>query len=138
MDREIGDSEALLLKSLAGVQHRVVLEGGGDYMGLAVLFALGPGRALYGPVVALAAAGGEVYLVWLCAETGGHVGPRLLEGSLGLLAQLVETGGIAVHLPIEGEHCRQDLLRYGSGGGVVGVNFSFYLHIFYILSMLNY
>ena len=118
---QIGDLKAVLLQPRHGVQHRVVLEGGGDE----VLFA--PGRALTrqlpdGPVVRLRAAGGEVNLPRLRAQAPGHALPGLLQRRAGALPQLVEAGGVAVVLPQRREHRRQSRLADAGGGRVVHIN----------------
>ena len=121
VDVQVGDGKALLLQGLAGVEHRVVLKGGGDDVVLALALH-GAGSALNGPVVAFGAAAGEVDFPWLGPQAAGHRGPGLLQGALGLLAQSVKAGGVAVYFFIEGEHGLQHLGGNGGGGGVVRVN----------------
>ena len=121
MDRQVGDGKALLLQSLAGVEHRVVLEGGGDDVGLA-LFLHGVGRPFDGPVVAFGAAAGKVDLIRVRPQAGGNVGPGLVQGGLGLLPRGVQAGGVAVHLFVIGEHGLQDLCGHSGGGRVVRVD----------------
>ena len=123
VDRQVGDSEALLFQCLAGVQHRVVLESGSDDMGLA-LFLHGVGRALNGPVVAFGAAAGEVDFPGLGAQAAGHGLAGLFQGLFGLLAQGVQAGGVAIHFLIKGQHGLQHLGSDSGGGGVVRVNLS--------------
>ena len=82
----------------------------------------GAGSALNGPVVAFGAAAGEVDFPWLGPQAAGHRGPGLLQGALGLLAQSIKAGGVAVYFFIEGEHGLQHLGGNGGGGGVVRVN----------------
>ena len=62
VDRQVGNFAALLLEALEGVEHGVVLEGGGHDVALV----LGRAQAHAGTdglVVPLAAAGGEVYFL---------------------------------------------------------------------------
>ena len=100
--RHPGDLVAALLQILHGLEHRVVLDGGGDEV-LALLL-LGVGRAQDGPVVGLGAAAGEVDLVGLGADGAGDGLPGLLHGAGRAESQAVDGGGVAVLLGEPGEH----------------------------------
>ena len=104
---QIGDAVAFLLERLAGVEHRVMLDLGGDQM----LAALGRGavhKAADGEVVRLRAAAGEDDLargvVVRLVDRHRRVqaladrGARLVERHLGLAADAVERGRVAVIL----------------------------------------
>ena len=97
MDVQKGDGEALLLQGLQGVENGVVLEGGGDDVGLALQLPKGSHRA-DGLVVRLTAPGGKDHLGGLTAQTLGNASAGLGEGLLGPLARRVEAGGVAVLL----------------------------------------
>ena len=69
VDGHAGDLVAALLEVLAGLEHGVVLDGGGDEV--PALLALRIGRTEDGPVVRLGPAAGEVDLLGLGAQAGG-------------------------------------------------------------------
>ena len=98
----------------------MVLDGGGDDVLSLLLAQLG--HTLQGPVVRLGAAGGEVNLLGLGAQTGGNLRPCLLQVALGLLGKAVEAGGVAVLLlEIEG-HGPEGRIRKGRCGRMVGID----------------
>ena len=113
---EVGHLIALALQRLAGLQHRGVLDGGGDDVLPLPLSQLRGG--LNGPVVALGAAGGEHHLLRGAAQSPGHVGTPLLHPCGRLAAQGVAGGGVAPALA-HGLHRRLDGLRPHRGGGRV-------------------
>ena len=108
---------------LGGVEQGMVLDGGGDDVaGGFPLEGHELHHALEGPVVRLGAAGGEEDLLGLCADAGGDIGPGPLQIGLGLLAEAVEAGGVAVLLGKIGGHGRQGGLGQGGGARVVGID----------------
>ena len=118
---QIGDGKALFFQCGTGVQHRVMLEGGGDN----VIFALaskGSGRTLNGPVVAFTAAAGKIDLSLVGPQALSCCGSGFLQSSLCLLPQPVKAGGVSVSLPVKGEHRFQNLRRNSGGGGVIRIN----------------
>ena len=121
--RQVGHLIALLLHPLGGVENGVVLDGGGDDVaGLFTLEGHQLGHPTQGPVVRLGAAGGKINLLRLGVQTAGHRGPGLLQVALGLLAEGVQAGGVAVALGEVGQHGLQSLGGDGGGPGVVGVD----------------
>ena len=127
-DIQQGDLEALFFQAVQGVQHRVVLEGGGDDVALALARTQGGGGA-DGHVVGLGAAGGEVNFPGLAAQVGGDPLTGIFQSLLGLLAEGVQAAGVAVNFGEVGHHRVQCRLGNTGGGGVVSVNsHSFTLH----------
>ena len=110
--RQVGDPEAFLLHSLTGVEHSVVLDGAGDDV-LALLLH-GFAAQTDGPVVAFAAASGEVYLAGFRADGIRH----LLAGSFhrlaGFTAYAVDGAGVAEGL---GEIRQHGFQHFGAGCG---------------------
>ena len=101
----------------------MVLDGGGDDVtGLLPLQGHELHRALQGPVVRLGAAGGEVDLLRPGVEAGGQIGPGLLQVGLGLLAEAVKAGGVAVFLGKVWLHGPQGGMAQRGGGRMVGVD----------------
>ena len=118
---QIGDLKAFLFQLCQGVQHSVVLKGGGDN----VLLALARAEAGGGKnrlIVGLAAAGGEDDLSRLTTQALSNGGPGGVQGFLGLLTHGVQGRGVAVDLVQVGQHGVDGHLRSGGGGRVVGVN----------------
>ena len=102
------------------MQHRVMLNGGGD--DVVALVPLGKGCALDGPVVALAAPGGEVNLRGLRADGLCHLLAGCVHGPAGVPAGGVDAGGVAVDFAEIGKHGLEHFRRYGGGGGVVHID----------------
>ena len=125
------DLIALFFQLFQGVQHRVVLEFGGDQV-LFPFAGAGLGGGDDGLVVSLAAAGGEVDLPGLGVQAGGNGGPGLGHGLGGLLGKAVQAGGVAVVFGKVGQHGVQRGLAYAGGGCIIGV----YKHCAQILSVL--
>ena len=75
---QVGDGKAFLFQRFERMQHRVVLKRGGDDAALP-LFRARLRQSADGPVVRLAAAGGEVQLVRCAAEPGGHTGAAVAQ-----------------------------------------------------------
>ena len=107
--REVGDLEAELLQELAGVEHAVVFDSGGDDVVAPLLG--GEGDALDGGVVRLAAAAGEDDLVGAAIQDAGHREAGLVHGLAGLLSQAVDTGGVAEFPGEVGHHRFQHFRR---------------------------
>ena len=120
MDGQIGDLVALLLQALEGVEHGVVLKGGGDDVAL-ILGRPQPGAGADCLVVALAAAGGEVDLLGLCAQDLRHARPGIVQGLLGGLPQAVEAGGVAPQLRRRFGHDLEGPGTHPRGGRVVSI-----------------
>ena len=113
--------KALFFQLLQGVEHGVMLKGGGDD----VLFALQrtpSGGGDNGLVVGLAAAGGEDDLLGVAAQAPGHGLPGALQGFGGPLAHGVQAGGIAVIVLQTGEHGSQSGVAHFGSGCIVGIN----------------
>lgn len=121
MHVEVGDGEAFLFQCRAGVQHGVVLEFAGDDVRLALGFQL-VRDAFDGPVVAFAAARGEIDLVRVGAEAAGDLLARLLQRLLCGIAERVEARGVAVELLIKRQHRVEHSGGDSRGGGVVCIN----------------
>ena len=113
-------AEAFLFQGFQRVQHRVVLEGGGDDMGLPG-FLPRRSRAADGLVVGLAAAGGEGDLPGLGPDDRRDLGSGLLQTFFRVLAQGVEAGGVAVVVLQTGHHGVDGGAAHFRGGRVVGV-----------------
>ena len=118
--RQIGDLKALLLQIPGGMEDRVVLDGGGNDVPPLVLLLLS--HAPQRPVVGLAAAGGEINLLRLGVQAGGHLGPGRLQVGFGLLGKRIETGGVSIALVKIREHGLQGRIGQGRGGRMVGIN----------------
>ncbi len=118
--RDLGELPAALLQILHGLEHRVVLDGGGDEV-LALLL-LRVGSAEDGPVVGLGAAAGEVDLVRFGADDAGDGLPGLLHGARRTQSQAVDGRRVAVILGEVGEHRLHDLRVGGGGGRVVEID----------------
>ncbi len=116
----IGDFKPLLFQPFAGVQDGVVLDGGGD--DVVALLAVGKGHALERPVIAFAAAGGEVHFFGVAVQRGRY----LLAGGVERLAR-IQTGGmnavgVAVAFRKIGKHFFKHCGGYRRGGGVIHIN----------------
>ena len=115
------DLKALFFQSVQGVQHRVMLKGGGND----VLFALASpqtGGRDDGLVIGFAAAGGEDDFPRLAAKSLGYLGTGFFQHFLGLLTYRVEAGGVAVVIIKACDHgvfCR---VTHTGGGGIIGIN----------------
>ena len=118
---DISYREAVALQRLTGVQHGMMLDLAGDDMRSA-LFAPRVGSTLDRPVVGLAAAGGEIDLARLCAETGCNACARILERNRRLASEAMQAGRVAPLRSEPGLHRFKDLRRYGSRRRIVGVN----------------
>ena len=108
---KIGHLEALALQRLAGVKHRVVLDGARD--DVAPLGGVGPGEALEGPVVRFGAAAREEDFARRRADEAGQALAGGSHGVGGLLAQGVNGGRIAEMLGEVGGH---GLHHFGANG----------------------
>ena len=110
--RQIGHGEALFFQRGAGVQNRVVLDGGGDDM-----LALGRKRVRYAlerPVIRFRTAGGKIDFLFLCADGRRHLTAGLFQRLLRLTAKGVNAGRVAVDFG----HDRQGSLhRLGADAG---------------------
>ena len=97
------DLEAFLLQLFQGVQHGMMLEGGGDDVLLSLLLPqLGGGND--GLIVGLRTAGGEDDLPGLAAQAVCHSLPGGIQRFLCLLAYRVQAGGVAVDGGHIGQH----------------------------------
>ena len=108
---KIGHLEALALQRLAGVKHRVVLDGARD--DVAPLGGVGPSEALEGPVVRFGAAAREEDFARRRADEAGQALAGGSHGVGGLLAQGVNGGRIAEMLGEVGGH---GLHHFGANG----------------------
>ena len=125
--------EAFLFQLLQRVQHCVMLKGGGDDVQLSLaLTQAGSGND--GLVVRLAAAGGEVDLPGLAAQTGGDGRPGGFQLLLGLLADAMEAGGVAVVVFKAAQHSLQGGAAHFCGSRVVGINLHIYQPFRYLPS----
>ena len=122
-DIQVGNFKALFFQLCQGVQHRMVLKGGGDDVLLA-LFSTVPGSRKNRLVVRLAAAGGEDDLSRLAAQAVRHSFPGGVQGFLGLLPRGVQAGGIGKNFRKIGHHSIYRRPAHPGGGGIIGV----YLH----------
>ena len=113
--------KALFFQLLQCVQHRVVLEGGGDDVILALSLA-DPRRRDDGLVVGLAAAGGERDLLKAAPETVRYPPPCVRQRLRGLLAHGVQAGGISVKLLEIGRHSRHGLVAHPRGGRIICID----------------
>ena len=113
--------KALFFQLLQGVQHGVMLKGGGEDVLLALQGAK-PGGGDNGLVVGLAAAGGEDDLLGVAAQAPGHGLPGALERLVGSLPHGVQAGGVAVVALQAGEHGGHGGVAHSCGGGVIGIN----------------
>ena len=111
---EVGHLIPLPLQLPAGLQHRGVLNGGGDDVAPTALSQLH--RPPDGPVVPLGAAGGEEHLLRPAAQAGGHISAPAGHTVCRLTAQGIAGGGVAPPL-CHGLHRRLDRLRADRGGG---------------------
>ena len=116
---QVGDVEAGVLQVLAGVEHGVVLDGGGD--DVAACGSKGVGDAAEGGVVRLGAAAGEHHLAGAAAENAGHGVAGVGEGLLRLLTDAVDAGGVAEKLRHVGQHELQHAPVKGRGARMVHV-----------------
>ena len=107
-------------EGLGGVEHGVVLDGGGDEVGGFLREEIGLQDAEEGEVVALGAAGGEDDLGGAAVEQRGDLLAGVLDGGAGVLALLVDGAGVAEVLDPEGTHGVEDLGEQRRGG--VGVH----------------
>ncbi len=121
MDGEQRHLKALLLQLFQGVKDGVMLKGGGNQVGLALPAAL-IGHLGDDPVVRLAAAGGEVQLGGVRADQRGDGLPGLVQHPVGLLAQGVEGGGIAIVFFQTGQHGVQRRFADAGGGCIVKIH----------------
>ena len=119
---QIGDGESLLLQLFQGVEHGVVLKGGGDDVGLALAFAP-DGHGTNGLVVRLRATGGEGDLPGTGrAQRRCHPGPGFGQGLHGGLAHGMQAGGVAVDLIHIGQHGPDRRLAHPGGCRIVSIN----------------
>ena len=122
--------KALLFKLLEGVQNCMMLKLGGDK----VLLALKSAELCHGDdslVIRLRAAGGEVYLLWLCADNVGNGLSGILKSFLCLLSEGIKTRRIAVQGGEVRHHCVKSGLAHARGCCVICVN----KHIYIFLSV---
>ena len=126
LHRQIGDAEAVLLQALAGVEHRLVLDGLGD--DVIALFLVHLGDTLDGKVVALGRARGKDDFLGRRADQLGDALARLLHRLLGNPSEFVVAAGrVAELLRVVGQHLFQHP-RIGPRGGMV-VHVDGQLHI---------
>ena len=111
---EDGDVDAALAGLLRGVQDGGVLDGGDDEV------VAGTQDAEEGGVVALGAAGGEDDFGGAAVEERGDLLAGALDGGAGVLAVLMDGGGVAEGVDKEGPHGVQHLGEQRGGG--VGVH----------------
>ena len=90
---QVGHLEALLLQGLAGVEHRMVLDGARDEV--LALAGVGAGESLDGPVVRLGAAARDVHLAGRGANKTGQRLAGIGHGIGSLLAERVDGRGVA-------------------------------------------
>ena len=121
MNIQIGHLKALLFQLLQGMQHRVVLELGGDDVLFALALTNGRGGE-QGLVVGLAAAAGEDDLPGLAVQNLRD-GPAAL-GQLhgGQLAGGVQAGGVCVVVFNHAEHDLGGVAAHLCGGRIIGVD----------------
>src|SRR5437762_2963518 len=102
----------MLLQVLKTMQNRVVFDGACDEMAAFVQGSAQAGGAENGEIVALRAAAGENHLARFAFENSGDAIARGVEGSAGLLADVMDARWIAVnavqvrqhggvHVPVE-------------------------------------
>ena len=116
-----GYLKAFLFQLFQGVQHGMVLEGGGDD----VLFALSlpqPGGGDNGLIVGLAAAGGENDLPGLTAQAVGNGLAGGIQCFPGFLTHGVQAGGVAVNGGHIGQHGIDGRLAHFGRCRVVNIN----------------
>ena len=117
LHRQIGDAVAVLLKALAGIEHRLVLGDLGDDVVAALAVHLR--NALDGEVVALGGAGGEDDLLGGGADELGDLLAGRLDGLLGLPSKGVVAAGRVAELVGEVGHHRFQHPRIERAGGVI-------------------
>ena len=117
LHRQIGHAIAVLLKPLAGVEHRLVLGHLGDDVVAALAIHLRD--ALDGQVVALGGAGGKDDLLGGCADQLGNLLARRLDGLLRLPSKGVVAAGRVAELGGEVRHHRFQHPRIERAGGVI-------------------
>ena len=116
--------KAFLLQLRQRMQHRVVLEGGGDDMLLALLFA-DSGGGYDGLVVRFAAAGRKQDLPGAAVEDLCDALPCALQGFVRLLPNGMQTGRVAVDLTHVGDHGVDGRLAHPCGRRIICV----YVHV---------
>ena len=115
--------EAALFKLAERFSHRVVLNGGGDYVPALTHHALG--AFCYRPIIALGAAGGEKNLVWNAAERVGDLPAGPVQNGLCLAALRVGRAWVTVE---PGHDFISNIRRLGADhgrGGVIKIDFHF-------------
>ena len=117
---------ALLFQLLQGVQHSVVLKGGGDDVLLAPARAQGSGGQ-DGLVVRLAAAGGEDDLPRVAAQAACDASTCVLQRLPGLLPEGIQAGGVSIQLIQIGDHGLDGSLAHPGRCGIVCVYHSLLL-----------
>ena len=105
---------------LSGMEHRVVLDAGGDDVVARLLE--GSGSAHYGGIVRLRAATGEHHLARAAVQHAGHPFPGLIQSVPGLLPHGVDAGGVAEQLREVRGHCPQHFGRQRRGPRMVHVH----------------
>ena len=120
VDVEIGDLRAALFEILAGVQHGMMLDLRGDDMVpfRGISFKSGLER----PVVGFTAAGGEIDLIFLCADHVRDLLPCPADRFFASSRDLIKGRGIAVVLRKIREHGRDDFRRGLCGCCIVKIN----------------
>ncbi len=119
--RDKGDLIPFLFQPLEGVEHGVVLDGGGDDVPFVLAGAQGS-RRTDGLVVGLAAPRGEGDLGRIAVQVPGDGGPGGVQGLVGPLAEGVQAGRIAVLLPEIGQHGGQGGVTQPGGRRVVQID----------------
>jgi hypothetical protein len=118
--RHPGQLVSAFLQVLHGLEHGVVLYGGGDEM--AALLLLRIRRPGDGPVVGFGAPAREVDLVGLRPDRGGYRLTGLLHRACRCESQAIDSGGIAKLFTEPGAHRLDDLGVGGRRGGVIEIH----------------
>ena len=104
-----------------GVEHRVMLKGGGNDMILS-LFPSGEGGGTDCLIVRFGSAGSEIYFPRFSVNYGSDILPGLFQYFLCPLADSVKAGRIAVFLPHTSGHGLDGCIAHCGGRGVVRIN----------------
>ena len=107
------------------MQHSVMLKHAGDNVPLPLCPQSGGGGTDC-PVVGFGTAAGKENLPRLAAQSGSYLFPGKLYIPLGVSAQGINAGGIAVLPGQIGQHSLQHGPGHLCGGGVVSINHSFF------------
>ena len=129
---QISDFKAFLFQPLEGVQHGMVLKGGGDDV-LFVFPCAKTGSGDDGLIVRLAAAGGEGDFSGLAAQALGYGFTGCFQSFLGFLANGVQAGRVAVNFIQIGGHGFNGYGAHGSGSGIVCIYIHGSISSFYLV-----